>query len=72
MEMPKTIKQGSNITLINIPTGETRKYVVCDVVIDEKTGQWKMELKRPAPDDTVDYILKIEGEEKSAKGRSRK
>jgi hypothetical protein len=70
MQKPTPITQGSVVTLINIPTGQTQKYILWDLVFG-KDDVWRMDLKRPAPDNTVEYVLKIEGGV-IAKGKSGK
>jgi hypothetical protein len=71
MNEPKPITQGSVVTLINVLTGQTDKYILWDLVFG-KDEVWRMDLKRPDPDNTVEYVLRIEGEGKIAKGKSSK
>jgi hypothetical protein len=54
---PRPIRDGTNVTLVT-PDGKSVKYVLWNLTIDSDTGDWKFELKRPAPDDTIDYVLR--------------
>lgn len=69
---PSGIRQGADIALIDIKTGKTTNYVIWDIVVDDKTGSWKFELKTPHPENRVDYVLRIGAEEKIAKRKSNK
>ena len=72
MKEPCGIRQGSDVALIDIRTGKTTKYVIWDIVVDDKTGGWKLELKTPHPENRVDYVLRIEAEENIGKRKSNK
>ena len=72
MTKTKTITQGTTITLTDVNTGKTSKYVIWDVVVDAITGVWKMELKTPHPENRVEYVLKAEPEDKPQRKKSAK
>lgn len=70
MKDPQRISQGNIITLIDINTGKTVRYVIWDIVVDAETGAWKMDLKTPHPENRVDYVLKIEAVDTPKKTRT--
>jgi hypothetical protein len=57
LESPTLITQGRPVTLTSIPDGKTTKYVVWNLLSEDKNGAIAFELKRPLPDNTVDFVL---------------